>query len=172
MSSPPYHLLTTPLLPTHHIPTRYLPERYIIRHFLYRSYIVLIYFSYTSYIGDIRSIWEVYRKYMRRVLLSRSSTGCGILPVFVQNADCEQYISVFRCFSGFLATRVPIFWLKGVGEGCFAGAGAGGGKNFFCFACTDFQMVRMFCKFFLKKYFASLENGCIFALAFDGKQRC
>ena len=31
-------------------------KRYIIRHFLYRSYIVLIYFSYTSYIGDIRSI--------------------------------------------------------------------------------------------------------------------
>jgi len=31
-------------------------KRYIIRHFLYRSYIVLIYFSYTSYIGNIRTI--------------------------------------------------------------------------------------------------------------------
>ena len=151
---------------------KYLPKRTFLILFLYRSYIVLIYFSYTSYIGDIRSIWEVYRKYMRRVLLSRSSTGCGILPVFVQNADCEQYISVFRCFSGFLAPRVPIFGGNGVGEGCFAGAGAGGGENFFCFACVDFQMVRVFCNFFLKKYFASLENGCIFALAFDGKQEC
>ena len=109
---------------------------------------------------------------MRRVLLSRSSTGCGILPVFVQNADCKQDISVFRRFSGFFAPRVPIFGENGVWEGCFAGAWAGGGENFFCFDCVDFQVVRMFYKFFLKKYFASLENGCIFALAFDGKQRC
>jgi len=109
---------------------------------------------------------------MGRVLLSRSSTGFGILLVFVQNADCEQDILFFRQFSGFLAPRVPIFGENGVGEGCFAGTEAGCGKNFFCFACVDFQVVRMFCKFFLKKYFASLENGCIFALAFDRKQRC
>ena len=48
----PAHQLTTP--PP--APLRYPPKRYIIRHFLYRSYIVLIYFSYTSYICDIRSI--------------------------------------------------------------------------------------------------------------------
>ena len=106
---------------THPIPTREVHNSAFLILFLYRSYIVLIYFSYTSYIGDIRSIWEVYRKYMRRVLSSRSSTGCGILPVFVQNADCEQYISVFRCFSGFWRRGCRFFGEKGWGRGVLRG---------------------------------------------------
>ncbi len=45
-----------PLATSHHIPTRYLHKRSFLILFLYRFHIVLIYFSYTSYIGDIRSI--------------------------------------------------------------------------------------------------------------------
>jgi hypothetical protein len=67
---------------------------------------------------------------------------------------------------------VWIFWGKGVGEGCFARGGGMEDENFFGFVPVDFQTVRFVSEFFLKKYFASLENGCIFALAFDGKQRC
>ena len=65
-----------------------------------------------------------------------------------------------------------IFWGKGEGEGCFARGGGMEDENFFCFVPVDFQTVRFVSEFFLKKYFAGLENGCIFALAFDGKQRC
>ena len=45
-------------------------------------------------------------------------------------------------------------------------------EKFFVFVQVDFQLFRFVLDFFLKKYFASLENGCIFALAFDGRQRC
>ena len=43
-------------------------------------------------------------------------------------------------------------------------------RIFFVLFSSVYQFLERFLKFFLKKYFGSLENGCIFASAFDGKR--
>jgi len=75
-------------------------------------------------------------------------------------------------FSRFFVLQGTIFLRKGVGKGRFVKGIWMTNRFFFNFVRFDFQLFRMFLEIFSKKYFVSLENGCIFALAFDGKQEC
>ena len=53
---------------------------------------------------------------------------------------------------------------------CFAALNPGVPEKKFMFSNVDLQNFMTARDFFLKKYFGSLENGCIFASAFDGKR--
>ena len=58
-----------------------------------------------------------------------------------------------------------------VGFGCVLQGGSGGGvKFFFGRMMLIYNDVICHGEIFLKKYFGSLENGCIFASAFDEKR--
>jgi hypothetical protein len=53
--------------------------------------------------------------------------------------------------------------------GCFAEPARGVREKKFCFFGVVNQCIEVFLEFFLKKYFAGMENGCIFASVFDRK---
>ena len=76
----------------------------------------------------------------------------------------------YSAFFGARSASGEAFFVRFWGAaGCFAEPAQGVREKKFCFFGVVNQCIGTIWRIFLKKYFAGMENGCIFASVFDRK---